>query len=203
MTTLFLDCSEGSQKDTFAQCIGALLPREQLAEIEKASGALSVTSSMHGEHGHHSMDEVREKILAKPLSTEAAEAALGVYGVLAEAEAEAHGVPVEEVHFHEVGSDEAIAWVCAASASMVALAPDKVIAGPVCTGFGFVECDHGRLAIPTPATAIILRDVPTFKGDMEGELTTPTGAALVRYFADEFVDEEPPGCEIAAQVGSW
>ncbi|WP_165062694.1 nickel insertion protein [Adlercreutzia sp. ZJ154] len=230
MTTLYLDCSQGVQKDTFAMCVGALLPREKCNAIAQASGVADVVSA--GEvvnaggggnvgaggnaggggnandanasaHHHHSMTEVRAKIEAKPLSQAAIAAALGVYDILAEAEARVHGASTEDVHLHEVGSDEAIAWVCAAAASMVELAADNVVAGPVCTGFGFVDCSHGRLSIPAPATADILEGIPTFVGDVEGELTTPTGAALVRYFAEQFVSGEPAGCELVAQVGSW
>lgn len=199
MTTLYLDCTHGARKDTFAQSIGALLGRQEAERIGRAVGVPAPGESEA--HSHHSFGEVRERIMAKPIPADAADATLGVYEVLAQAEARAHGVPVEEVHFHEVGSDAAVDWVCLACASLVALGVDEVVAGPVCTGFGFVECAHGRLPIPAPATANILEDIPTFEGDEEGELTTPTGAALVRYFADRFVETEPVGCELVARVG--
>ena len=199
MTMLYLDCTHGARKDAFARSIGALLGRQEAEHIGRAVGVPAPGQSEA--HGHHSCDEVRERIMAKPIPAAAADAALGVYEVLAQAEARAHGVPVKEVHFHEVGSDAAVDWVCLACASMVALGADEVVAGPVCTGFGFVECAHGRLPIPAPATANILEDIPTFEGEREGELTTPTGAALVRYFADRFAETEPAGCELTAQVG--
>lgn len=200
MTTLYLDCTHGARKDTFAQSVGALLGRQEAERIGRAVG-VPVPGAAGDGHAHHSVVEVRERVMSKLIAADAVEAALGVYDVLAQAEAQAHGVPVEEVHFHEVGSDEAVDWVCLACASVVALAPDEVVASPVCTGFGFVECAHGRLPIPAPATANVLQDIPTFEGAEEAELTTPTGAALVRYFADRFAENEPAGCELVARVG--
>ncbi len=114
--------------------------------------------------------------------------AMGVYGVLAEAEAKAHGADVAHVHFHEVGNDFAIGNVVAFCMLVDALAPGRVEATPIATGFGFVDCAHGRLPIPAPATANILEGMPHFAGGVEGELCTPTGAALVRHFAEAFVE---------------
>lgn len=206
MSTLYLDCSQGTRKESFAVGVGALLPPEERLRIAQAVGIEDVPADHCCDdpecdhHHHHSVEEVRAKIRAKGLSAEVQAAALGVYEVLAQAEAKAHGVPVAEVHFHEVGSDEAIAWVCIACASMAAIAPDTVIASPVCTGFGTVDCAHGTLPIPAPATANALEGAPTYPGAMEGELTTPTGAALVAHFADRFSEDIPAGAMIA-EVG--
>jgi len=201
MTTLYLDCTHGARKDSFAQGVSALLPREEARRIERAAGISEHADEHTAAHHHHSVAEVHQMIQAKPLPAAAREAALGVYGVLAQAEARAHGVTLEEVHFHEVGSAEAVSWVCYACAAVAALAADEVVASPVRTGFGFVDCAHGRLPIPAPATANVLEDIPTFAGDAEGELTTPTGDALVSWFASRFADEAPAGCELIAQVG--
>ena len=108
--------------------------------------------------------------------------------MIEEAESRAHGMPVEEIHFHEVGTMDAIADVTAVCLLMNRLAPDEVVVSPIHVGSGQVRCAHGILPVPAPATAFILRDVPTYGGPVQGELCTPTGAALLRYFVDEFGD---------------
>lgn len=225
MSTLYLDCTHGARKDSFAAGVEALLPPEECERIVQAI-RVADWSQVH-EHGHahghdhdhehdqnhdhahsghhhahpyphhHSMESVRERITATALTDAEKVAALGVYDVLAHAEAKAHGVSLSEVHFHEVGSDEAVTWVCTSAAAVVAVGADEIVASPVCTGFGFVECAHGTLPIPAPATANALEGVPTFAGEEEGELTTPTGAALVTYFANRFTTEPPASTQIA------
>lgn len=207
MGTLYLDCTQGARKDSFAIGVGQLLSKEERQRIAQAAGADQTQADDccggdHHHHHHHSVSEVREKIAAKQLTAAEREAALGVYDVLAQAEAKAHGVPVDEVHFHEVGSDEAITWVCIACASVLAVGADDIAATPVCTGFGFVDCAHGTLPIPAPATAHALEGAPTFSGDVEGELTTPTGAALVGFFATSFCDRIPDEAALIANVGA-
>ncbi len=117
--------------------------------------------------------------------------AIAVYNLIAEAESVAHGCPVSEVHFHEVGAADAIADVVAVSLLLNEIAPDKIVASPVCVGFGSVCCAHGILPVPAPATALILRGVPVYAGEIRGELCTPTGAALLKHFVSEF-REMPP-----------
>nr|MCR5451630.1 nickel pincer cofactor biosynthesis protein LarC [Lachnospiraceae bacterium] len=112
--------------------------------------------------------------------------AINVYKIIAEAESKAHGTDVSMIHFHEVGMKDAIADVTAVCLLMDELAFDKVIVSPVNTGFGEVKCAHGIMPVPAPATANILMGVPFYKGDVKGELCTPTGAALIKYFADDF-----------------
>ena len=111
---------------------------------------------------------------------------LAVYGLIAEAESQAHGVPVSEIHFHEVGTMDAVADVTAVCMLMHRLAPAQVVASPVHVGSGQVRCAHGILPVPAPATAYILRDVPIYGGAIRGELCTPTGAALLKHFATSF-----------------
>ena len=111
---------------------------------------------------------------------------LAVYSLIAEAESKAHGMPVTEIHFHEVGSMDAIADVTAVCLLMHTIHPDQVVVSPVNVGFGKVRCAHGILPVPAPATAHILQDVPAYAGRIEGELCTPTGAALLKHFADSF-----------------
>lgn len=111
---------------------------------------------------------------------------LAVYGLIAEAESRAHGMPIEDIHFHEVGTMDAIADVTAVCLLMDRLAPDEVVVSPINVGGGQVVCAHGILPVPAPATAYILQDVPFYGGDVQTELCTPTGAALVKHFATRF-----------------
>ena len=113
---------------------------------------------------------------------------MAVYMLIAEAESKAHGKPVTEVHFHEVGTMDAIADITAVCMLMNKIAPDQVVVSPVHVGSGQVKCAHGILPVPAPATAHILRDVPIYGGHIRGELCTPTGAALLKHFAARFGD---------------
>ena len=113
---------------------------------------------------------------------------LAVYRSVAQAESAAHGVDVEEIHFHEVGSRDAIADVTAVCLLLDRLAPDEIIASPVHVGSGQVRTAHGILPVPAPATAWLLRGVPVYGGSVDGELCTPTGAALLRHFVSRFGD---------------
>ena len=111
---------------------------------------------------------------------------LAVYGLIAAAESKVHGVPVEEIHFHEVGTMDAVADVTAVCLLMRELVPEQVLASPVHVGCGQVRCAHGLMPVPAPATAELLRDVPIYGGAIQGELCTPTGAALLRYYVNKF-----------------
>ncbi|MBR4201788.1 MAG: nickel pincer cofactor biosynthesis protein LarC [Oscillospiraceae bacterium] len=142
----------------------------------------------HHHHAHHhaSMDEITSLISSLQVSERVRRDALSVYQLIAEAESQAHGCPVAEIHFHEVGTKDAIADVVGVCLLMEMLAPEKILASPVHTGSGHVHCAHGILPVPAPATAWLLRGIPMYSGEIEGELCTPTGAALLRYFADSF-----------------
>lgn len=111
---------------------------------------------------------------------------MAVYELITEAESHVHGVPVSEIHFHEVGTMDAVADITAVCMLIDRLAPDAVVVSPVHVGFGQVKCAHGILPVPTPATAYILRNVPIYGGNIRGELCTPTGAALLKHFATRF-----------------
>ena len=116
---------------------------------------------------------------------------LAVYDLIAQAESHAHGVPVTDIHFHEVGTLDAVADIAMVCLLMRRLAPDEVAASPVRLGTGQVRCAHGILPVPAPATAHILQGVPVYGGDIRGELCTPTGAALLRHFAARFCQMPP------------
>ena len=114
--------------------------------------------------------------------------AKAVYALIAEAESRVHGRPVTEIHFHEVGTMDAVADVVGVCLLMDMIAPEQVIASPVHTGSGHVHCAHGILPVPAPATALILEGIPSYGGQVKGELCTPTGAALLKHFVSRFGD---------------
>lgn len=142
----------------------------------------------HEHHHHSSMHEIEHIIEHLNLPEKVKRDILSVYALIAEAESHAHGLPVTEIHFHEVGTMDAIADITAVCLLMNKLSPDEVVVSPVHVGSGQVRCAHGILPVPAPATAYILRDVPIYGGKIRGELCTPTGAALLKHFATRFGD---------------
>lgn len=155
---------------------------------EHGHGHVHGHEHIHGhEHRHSGMGDIEHIVrdhLALPDRVK--DRVMAVYGLIAQAESRAHGTPVAEVHFHEVGAMDAVADITAACLLMDRLAPDEVIASPVHVGSGQVRCAHGILPVPAPATAHILRGAPIYGGHIEGELCTPTGAALLKHFATRF-----------------
>lgn len=137
-------------------------------------------------HAHHGMAEIRSLIAELAVSETVKEKVLAVYQSIAEAESRVHGAEVDQIHFHEVGSMDAVADVTAVCLLMELLAPEQVIVSPIHVGSGTVLCAHGRLPVPAPATALILEGIPIYGGSVQGELCTPTGAALLKTFADSF-----------------
>ena len=137
-------------------------------------------------HHHSSMHDIEHIVSNLQLLQKVREDVLAVYELIAEAESHAHGVPVTDIHFHEVGTMDAIADVTAVCLLMDQLSPDEVVVSPVHVGSGQVKCAHGILPVPAPATAYILQDVPIYGGEIRGELCTPTGAALLKHFATRF-----------------
>lgn len=145
--------------------------------------------SHHSEHHHHhgaSMHDIRHVIDAAGISENVKKNAVEVYECIAQAESRVHGKSADEIHFHEVGSKDAMADVIGCCMLIDIIGADRIVVSPVTTGFGNVRCAHGILPVPAPATALILNDVPLRAGNIEGELCTPTGAALVKHYADEF-----------------
>ena len=141
-------------------------------------------------HSHHygSMADIRSIVSAMPVPTMVKLDILSVYNEIAQAESAVHGVPVDQIHFHEVGSMDAVADITAVCLLMQELDVDRVIASPVHVGSGQIRCAHGILPVPAPATAHILKQVPIYGGSIRGELCTPTGAALLKHFVEVFGD---------------
>ena len=141
-------------------------------------------------HGHHhsSLADIEAIVNGLNIEDVVKEDVLAVYRLIAEAESHAHGMLVTDIHFHEVGTMDAIADITAVCYLVRAIAPDHITVSPIHVGSGHVHCAHGILPVPAPATAYILRGAPIYGGRIRGELCTPTGAALLRHFANEFGD---------------
>ena len=214
MRTLYLDCGMGAAGDMLTAALLELLPDkagfvEELntlglpgvkftAEKCEKCGIMGthMKVTVHGgeedsdrhHHHHGSMGDIRGIVSGLPIPTMVKLDIMSVYEEIAQAESHVHGVPVEHIHFHEVGTMDAVADVTAVCLLLHKLAPDKIVASPIHVGSGQVRCAHGILPVPAPATAYLLRGIPIYGGSIQGELCTPTGAALLRHFAAEFGD---------------
>lgn len=142
------------------------------------------------EHGHHhhyaTPGHIAAVIDGLNLPDAVKQHARAVYDAIAQAEAKAHGCPVGDVHYHEVGALDAVADVTGVCYAMYLLGVDRVVVSPIHVGSGTVRCAHGVMPVPAPATANLLAGVPVYGGSVQGELCTPTGAALLTHFADAF-----------------
>lgn len=139
-------------------------------------------------HTHAGLGDIYGIIEKLKLPEEEKEDIRNIYRSIAEAEAKVHGRTVEEIHFHEVGTADAVADITGCVMLMHELGVERVAVSPINTGFGQVRCAHGILPVPAPATAVLLEGMPCYGGNMEGELCTPTGAALLRYFVSRYGD---------------
>ncbi len=142
----------------------------------------------HGGHSHtHTgMHAIEHIVWDLHLPEKVEKDVLAVYRIIAEAESQVHGQSMDQIHFHEVGTMDAVADVVAVSYLINNLKVDQIIASPVHVGSGTVKCAHGILPVPAPATALILKDMPIYSTDIRGELCTPTGAALLKHFVNRF-----------------
>lgn len=160
----------------------------RLSDDERARVEAMVDRAGVPDAHHHDLGEVLATIDAACVSDRVKEDARAIYRILAEAEACVHGCAVEETHFHEVGNGEAVRNVLAICVAVEVLNPRKITATPVQTGRGTVVCAHGELPIPAPATAAIIeRGIPTCEELLDGELCTPTSAAVILHFVDEYL----------------
>jgi hypothetical protein len=144
-----------------------------------------------GGHDHRHLEDIVDLIQSSRLPEKAKDRAIAMYHILAEAEAKAHGISSEEVRFHEVGSTDSILDVCGAAFLLEQLNPDQVICPSVPIGKGIVEFSHTRMHLPGPAVLHILRDLPSCPGELGIEMTTPTGAAILRHAVTDW-GEMPP-----------
>lgn len=224
MKTLYLDCNMGAAGDMIAASLLELLPDKE-AFLERMNGlgiphvkmetervskcgilgtyfCVKVGDVQEGEelhdHGHHhsSMQEIEHIISHLSLKEKVKKDVLAVYGLIAEAESHVHGIPVTDIHFHEVGTLDAIADITAVCLLIDHIGADQVLVSPIQVGSGEVRCAHGILPVPAPATAYLLKGIPIFSGEIKGELCTPTGAALLKHFTSGF--EEMPEMKVDA-----
>lgn len=213
MKTLYIECKMGIAGDMLMGALYELLDDDKRTEFLKAINGAGIPGVQvnaqesnkcgvkgtqmevkvfgeeegHGHHHeHHGLHDIEEIIKELKLSSAVKEKALGVYRRIAEAEATVHGEKPEHIHFHEVGSLDAVTDVAGCCLLMEMLGGEKVIFSPINTGSGTVKCAHGILPVPAPATATLLKGIPAYSGQIESELCTPTGAALAGEFADEF-----------------
>lgn len=216
MKTLYIDCGMGAAGDMLAAALSELLPdKEEFLSTMNGLGLPGVSVSLEkavkcgitgthfrvmvggeeeGQHHHHShsgLGDIETMVASMPIPTMVKLDVLAVYQLIAQAESHVHGVAMKNIHFHEVGTLDALADITAVCLLMYQLKPDQVLASPVHVGSGSVRCAHGVLPVPAPATAELLRDIPIYGGEIAGELCTPTGAALLKHFVTRFCDMPP------------
>lgn len=143
----------------------------------------------HGHHAHTSVASILEKISVLDMSDSVKKNAEGIYREIAAAESKVHQTDMEQIHFHEVGSVDALIDVVGSCLALELLGVDEVQASPVCVGNGTVRCAHGILPVPAPATAEIIKGMPVYCSSFDGELLTPTGAAILKYFVETYTKE--------------
>ncbi|MDD6762234.1 MAG: nickel pincer cofactor biosynthesis protein LarC [Clostridiales bacterium] len=214
MKTMYIECNMGAAGDMLTAALLELCPKPE-AMIDKlnmlnipnvtyrldrtvrrgitgthvtvsVNGAVENGNMHHHKHIHVGLHDIEHIINTINVPRKVREDAAAVYKLIAEAESRVHGCKMTEIHFHEVGTMDAVADIVGVCMLMNEINPEKVIVSPIHVGSGTVRCAHGELPVPAPATALILRDVPVYGGSIRGELCTPTGAALLKYFADSF-----------------
>ena len=213
---LFIECNMGAAGDMLAGALYELLPKEKQEEFldimkknplnEVRVSPISVEKSgvcgthmkveIHGkeegeyhhhhDHDHSNLHSVEHSIDHFLVPDEVKKSAKAVYGLIAEAEAKVHQKPVSQVHFHEVGSLDAIVDVVSVCWMLHVLNPKEVIVSDINVGYGSVWCAHGKLPVPAPAVALLLKGAPCYQGEFEVEMCTPTGAALLQYAKTRF-----------------
>ncbi|MFQ5502038.1 MAG: nickel pincer cofactor biosynthesis protein LarC [Phycisphaerae bacterium] len=204
MTIGYFDCFSGAAGDMIlAAMVSAGLDPEilrsdlahlnldgyelDIREVNKQGfAAVKVDVRLTGQPGHRHLHHITDIIDAADLSDRVKQRARSVFTRLAEAEAKVHGTSIEKVHFHEVGAVDAIVDIVGAAIGIERLGLDHIICSPIPTGSGTITCDHGVMPIPAPATAELLAGVPLAACDEDGELTTPTGAAILTTLSDDF-----------------
>ena len=147
--------------------------------------AKEIARHSHG-HEHRGLTEIRKIISASAISESAKKAAIHIFEALGEAEAKIHNVPVESIHFHEVGAVDAIVDIVCAAVGAEALGVDEIVCSPLNVGGGTVKCAHGTFPVPAPATLELLKGAPSYSSGVQVELVTPTGAAIAATLASRF-----------------
>lgn len=206
MKIAYFDCFAGISGD---MTLGALLDagvdeqafRTEIAKLGDLGFELKVSKAMkrgieatdadvviEESHHHRKLNDIRRIIGESALSDSVKARAINVFEHLAEAEGKVHGHSPDEVHFHEVGAVDAIVDIVGACIGIELMGVERVYASPLPMGHGFVMAAHGKIPLPAPATVEILKGIPVYPSGTEGETVTPTGAAIIRTFAEEFGD---------------
>lgn len=213
MKTLFIDCSMGAAGDMLMGALYELLePAQQEDFLDTMNHLLSQNISLtasscekcgiygtkmdvsiyvKNEDSHTSYPEILAQIDSLSISSRVKEHAKAIYTFIGDAESSVHHTDIQQIHFHEVGTLDAVMDVVGCCILLDLLAPEQILASPVHVGSGTVPCAHGILPVPAPATAEILQGVPIYSGTIDGELCTPTGAALLKHFVGQFLPMPP------------
>lgn len=217
MKILYLDCGMGAAGDMLSSALFELIDnKKEFLENINSAGIPSVivtaensvkcgisgthlrvkingeeegkSCSYHSSHHHNSLTDIEHIINHLSMSEKVKKNVVAVYKMIAFAESKVHNVPVSEIHFHEVGALDAIADIAMFCVLVDLIGADKIVASPVNVGSGKVACAHGTLPVPAPATAEILKGISAYSNGIDGELCTPTGAALLKFFVNYFSD---------------
>jgi len=163
--------------------------RHEHHDHEHSSGAGVSRAGVPAPHEHQparGLTEIREIIRKAAISSAAKDTAIAIFEALGSAEAKIHQVPIEQIHFHEVGAVDAIVDIVCAAVGAEALGVDEIVCSPLNVGGGTVECAHGTFPVPAPATVELLKGAPVYSSGVQAELVTPTGAAIVKTLARRF-----------------
>jgi uncharacterized protein (TIGR00299 family) protein len=203
----YFDCFAGASGDMI---LGALLDagltidclREEIAKLGLSHYTLDVEKVVkrgiggskacigieqhHHDHHHRRLSDIREMIDKSDLQDSVKEKSIAIFNRLAEAEARVHRTTMEDIHFHEVGAMDSIIDVVGAVIGMTALGIQEIFCSPLHVGCGTIACAHGTLPVPAPATAELIKNKPVYSTGIEGELLTPTGAAILSTLASAF-----------------
>lgn len=217
MKILYLDCGMGAAGDMLSSALFELIDnKKEFLENINLAGIPSVivtaensvkcgisgthlrvkingeeegkSCSYHSSHHHNSLTDIEHIINHLSMSEKVKKNVKAVYKMIAFAESKVHNAPVSEIHFHEVGALDAIADIAMFCMLVDLIGADKIVASPVNVGSGKVACAHGILPVPAPATAEILKGISAYSNGIDGELCTPTGAALLKFFVNYFSD---------------
>lgn len=222
MKVAYLDCISGISGDmTLGALVDVGVPLEALQDGVASLGlancrleseevhrkgfrATKVHVRHEPEHAHRHLHHITDMIDASALTVSQKRLATDIFTRLGEAEAHVHGTTLRKVHFHEVGAIDSIADIVGSAIGWDLLGTEKVYCSPVPTGHGFIEIAHGRVSVPAPATAELLKGIPLAPSSVEAELTTPTGAAIVATLANEFGNLPSMSIsEVGFGAGDW
>jgi len=204
----YLDCSSGVSGDMLLGALvdggvdikflrselqGLRIPFELKKDIVfknqiRATKVDVIDKSNLAHHTHRHLSDIKKIINSSSLSDNIKKKSLDIFEIVAEAESKVHGVPLGEIHFHEVGAVDSIVDIVGSVIGFEMLKAEKMYVSPLNVGKGYVKTAHGVLSIPAPATSIILQNIPIYSDGTEGELVTPTGAAIVKVMADSFIN---------------